>query len=320
MTQDQPFIGLTRKFPKTVEDYLDTHYQIRRNTEDLTFNTAEMIEFARGLDGLMVSPADRLSTEVIEGLPESIGIIATFSVGYDHIDVEAAKKRGIYVTHTPGVLTQATADTALLLLLGAARRAVEAEELVRQNNWEGWRPTQMIGLDLEGKNLGIYGMGRIGQAVAQRGAGFGMKIHYHNRKKAAGVPASYTYHDTLESLMKASHFLSVNCASTDETRGSINQNTIALMPENAVIVNTARGDIINDDDLINALGTGQLFAAGLDVFAGEPDLDPRYPALKNTFLLPHIGSATEHTRHKMGMMDAHNLDAFFAGKKPPNAL
>jgi len=320
MTKNKPQIGLTRKLPHAVETHLDTQFNMRRNTDDTTMNSAQMVKFSQGLDGLLVTPADKVPLDVIDALPESIKIIATFSVGYDHIDIEAARNRSIIVTNTPGVLTEATADIALLLLLGAARGARGAEEAVRDDTWEGWRPTTFIGLDLAGKTLGIYGMGRIGQAVARRAEGFGMSIHYHNRRPASGVPSHYQYHDKLESLMKVSNFLSINCASTPETRGSINKTTLSLMPKSSVIINTARGDIIDDDDLIEALSTGGLFSAGLDVYAGEPDLDPRYRTLNNTFLLPHIGSGTIETRDNMGMKAAENLEIFFDGKTPPNAL
>lgn len=320
MTENLPQIGLTRTLPRAVEAYLDEQFKIRRNIDDITMNSAQMTEFSQDMDGLLVTPADQLPSQVIEALPARIKIIATFSVGYDHIDLQAAHKKGIIVTNTPGVLTQATADIALLLMLGAARGARGAEEAIRKETWTGWRPTTFIGLDLAGKVLGIYGMGRIGQAVAKRAEGFGMNIHYHNRKPASGVPSHYTYHESLDSLMEVSNFLSINCASTEETRGSINKATLALMPQSSVIINTARGDIINDDDLIDGLTNGHLFSAGLDVFAGEPNLDPRYRKLKNTFLFPHIGSGTIETRDNMGMKAAENLVAFFAGNSPPNAL
>jgi len=225
------------------------------------------------------------------------------------------------VANTPDVLNEAVADIAMLCLLGAARRGHEGQKLVRDGEWVGWHSTMLLGKDVAGARLGILGMGGIGKAIAARARGFGMEIHYHNRsRRPAGEEAGATYHADTASLAAVSDFLSISCPSTDETRGMVNADLIEALPDGAVVVNTARGDIINDDDLIAALNKGKLFAAGLDVFKGEPVLDARYREMPNVFLLPHLGSATFNTRDAMGFCCLDNLDAFFAGKPCPTAL
>jgi lactate dehydrogenase-like 2-hydroxyacid dehydrogenase len=247
--------------------------------------------------------------------------IATFSVGADHIDLAAARARGITVTNTPDVVTEATADIAMLCLLGAARRAFEAEALVRIGGWTGWTPTQLLGLDLNGAVLGIVGMGRIGRAVARRARGFGLQIHYHNRTRLApDLEQGATFHDSLGSLLPHCRFLSLHCPGTPETRRMIDDRSLALLPRGAVLVNTARGALLDDEAVLAALSDRRLFAAGLDVYAGEPDLHPGYRSQRNCFLLPHLGSATVETRDAMGFRCLDNLDAIFAGRPAPDAL
>jgi lactate dehydrogenase-like 2-hydroxyacid dehydrogenase len=248
-------------------------------------------------------------------------MLATFSVGHEHIDLAAAHARGIVVSNTPDVLTDATADIALLLILGAARRAGEGERMIREDAWTGWAPTQMLGAHVGGKRLGILGMGRIGRAVADRARGFGMAIHYHNRQRLD--PASERdaiFHATPESLLPVSDILSIHCPLTPDTRHFIDARRIDLLPAGAIVVNTARGGVIKDADLIAALQSGRLAAAGLDVFDGEPNLHPSYRSLANTFLLPHLGSATRETREAMGFRALDNLDAYFAGKIPRDRI
>jgi lactate dehydrogenase-like 2-hydroxyacid dehydrogenase len=248
-------------------------------------------------------------------------MIATFSVGTDHIDIAAAKARGIAVANTPGVLTDATADIAMLLLLGAARRAAEGEQLIRQRAWTGWAPTQLIGSDVTGRRLAIFGMGRIGQAMARRARGFEMEIHYSNRRRLPpDQEAGAIFHADPEEMLSVADFLSLHCPSTPETHHWLNADRIARMPDRAVVVNTARGAIVDDEALIAALRSGKLASAGLDVFENEPRLHPDYPTLPNTFLLPHMGSATVATRNAMGFTALDNLDAWFAGKEPSNRV
>ena len=317
----RPVILVTRRLPEAVEARLLRDFEARLNPEDRTLSAEEILARAEGSDGILTTAIDRLPASLIERLPASVRIIATFSVGYDHIDLEAARARGITVTNTPDVLTDATADVAILLLLAAARRAAEGMRLIRERRWIGWRPTQLLGLGLAGKNLGIVGMGRIGLAVAKRARAFGLRIHYHNRTRLSPEKEEgATYHETLETLLPLCPFLSLHCPATPSTRHMINRATIELMPPEAVLVNTARGALIDDEALIEALRTGRLFAAGLDVFEGEPDLHPGYLELDNVVLLPHLGSATRDARNAMGFRCLYNLDCFFAGKPVPDPV
>lgn len=317
----KPRLLVTRRLPAPVETRLSAHFEARLNADDTPHTQASLIAAAAGCDALLVTPADKITPELIEALPASIRIIATFSVGFDHIDLPAARARGLTVTNTPDVLTDATADIAMLLMLGAARGASWGERMVREAAWSSWSPTKPLGLDVSGKRLGILGMGRIGQATAKRARAFDMQIHYFSRQPVASEEAlGAIYHATPEALAPQSDFLSIHCASTPQTRGLVNAKLLALLPSPCVLVNTARGDIVDDDALISALTSGQLAAAGLDVYRNEPNIDPRYRSLQNAFLLPHLGSATGDTRIAMGMRAADNLEAFFGGKVPGDKL
>lgn len=313
----RPSLLVTRKLPPDVEARLARDYDAALNGADSLPTRETILAGAAGKDGLLVTVTDRIGGDLIRALPETVKIIATFSVGYDHIDIAAAKARGIAVTNTPDVLTDATAEIALLLMLGAARNATSAIETLRSGEWKNWAPTGMLGMELTGKRLGILGLGRIGRATAHRACAFGMEIHYHNRRRLDPArEAGAIFHESIESLFTASDVLSLHCASTPDTRRIVNRDTIALLPENAIVVNTARGDIVDDDALIEALISGRLAAAGLDVFSNEPNLDPRYLSLSNAFLLPHLGSATRETRNAMGFRALDNLDAYFGGRTP----
>jgi glyoxylate reductase len=317
----KPTILITGKLPKAVETRLAQNYTPRFNEVDKLYTPDELITKAVGADALLITPRDRLAAEVIDKLPASIRAIATYSVGYDHIDLEATQKRGILVTNTPDVLTDATAELTLLLLLGAARRASEGERIMRQGTWSGVRPTELLGTQVTGKRLGILGMGRIGQTVARRARAFDMEIHYCNRKQLSPeVEAGAIFHNDPDDLLPESDFFSLHCPATPETVNFLNAQRIALLPEGAIVINTARGSLVNDDDLIAALHSGKIAAAGLDVYNGEPNIHPAYRTLPNTFLLPHIGSATRETRNRMGFIALDNLDAIFAGKVPPNLV
>jgi lactate dehydrogenase-like 2-hydroxyacid dehydrogenase len=319
--QTKPSILVTRKLPDDVEERASRLFEARLNPEDRLYSPDELRAAAEGFDGLLITPAEKMTPEHIERLPPSVRIIATFSVGYDHIDVPAAKARGLAVANTPDVLTDATADIAMLLMLGAARGASWGERMVREDQWKSWSPVHPLGYDVTGRRLGILGMGRIGQAVAKRARAFDMPIHYHGRSRLAPErEQGAVFHASLDDMLPHCDFLSVHCASTPETRGIINERTIALLPRDAILVNTSRGDVVDDDALISALQSGKLAAAGLDVFRGEPDIDPRYRKLDNAFLLPHLGSATRQTRSGMGHRALDNLEAFFAGKTPGDLL
>jgi glyoxylate reductase len=314
---------VTRKLPKPVEARLrlSKDFDARLNAEDVPLGHRELHDKSQGMDGLLITPGEKFSAESIAALPQSVRIIATFSVGHDHIDLQAAKARGIAITNTPDVLTDATADIAMLLILGAARGASWGDRMVRENRWASWSPTAPLGHDVTGKRLGILGMGRIGQALAKRARGFDIEIHYFNRTRLApDKEQGARYHSSLDDMLPFSDFLSINCASTPETRGIIDAKALSKLPEGAILVNSARGDIINDDDLIAALKSGRLAAAGLDVFRNEPKIDPRFRELENIFLLPHLGSATPDTRTAMGMRAVDNLEQFFTGKPPRDRL
>jgi glyoxylate reductase len=318
---DKPRILVTRKMMPDVERRISSLFAATLNPDDRQMGLDEILDKARSHDGLLLTSFDKLGPGFIPALPPSIRIIATHSVGYDHLSIPQAEAKGVAVTNTPGVLTDATADIALLLILGAARGASWGDRMVRENRWGETTLISPMGFDVSGKRLGILGMGRIGQAVARRARGFGMTIHYHSRKPVAAEDAlGATYHASFEALLPHSDFLSINCASTPETRGMVNNRALALLPDGAIVVNTARGDIVDDAALIDVLGSGRLAAAGLDVFKGEPAIEPRYRALDNVFLLPHIGSATPGTRSAMGHKCIDNLQQFFRGERPTDLL
>ena len=314
---DKPFVLVTRKLPDAVEARLARDYDARLNPDDRSFGADELIERASGAVAIIPCHTDALTADVIARLPGCIKAICNFSVGYNHVDIEAARKRGLIVTNTPDVLSDATAEIAMLCLLGAARRANENMRLLQTAAWRDWSPTFMLGAQITGKRLGIIGMGRVGQVMARRARGFDMTVHYYNRRPlAAETEAGAVYHESLEALLPHCDYLSIHCPATAETEGLLNAGRIALLPDGAVVVNTARGSIIDDEALIAALRSGKLFAAGLDVFNDEPDIHPAYRELENVFPLPHIGSATRETRDAMGFRALDNLDAIVAGREP----
>lgn len=312
---------VTRKLPAAVEARLERNYDARFNGEDRIYSSEEIVQLAAGADAILPCHTEKLSAEVIGRLPDSVRAICSFSVGFDHIDLNAAKARGITVTNTPDVLSDATAEIAMLLLLGAARRASEGEQEIRLGSWGDWSPTYRLGIQVTGKRLGILGMGRVGQIMAKRARGFDMEIHYYNRRRLSpDLEAGAIYHQQLEQLLPRCDFLSIHCPATPETHRLMNAERIGLLPDGAILVNTARGAIVDDEALIAALLSGKLFAAGLDVFNNEPNIDPRYRELDNLFMLPHIGSATRETRDAMGFRALDNLDAIVAGDEPLDRL
>ncbi len=314
---DKQTVLVTRKLPEAVEDRLRRDYDARLNPDDRFYPSDELIALADGADAILPCHTENLSADVIARLPESVRAIVNFSVGVNHVDLDAAKARGIVVTNTPDVLSDATAEVALLLMLGAARRASEGERLVRGAEWRDWSPAFMVGIQMTGKRLGIIGMGRVGQVTARRARGFDMTVHYHNRRRLAPeTEAGAIYHETLEDLLPSCDFLSIHCPAIPETEGLLDAARIALLPDDAIVVNSARGGIVDDEALIAALRSGKVAAAGLDVFNNEPDIHPAYRELENTFLLPHIGSATRETRDAMGFPALDNLDAIAAGRAP----
>lgn len=313
----RPTVLVTRKLPEAVEARLERDYDARLNPDDSALDTDALLRAAEGVDAIMPCHSERFPAEVIARLPSSVKIIANFSVGTDHVDLTAAKQRGIVVTNTPEVLNDATAEVTMLLMLGAARRASEGERLVRAGGWKSWSPAFMVGTQVTGKTVGIVGMGRVGRVVAERCRGFAMEIRYHNKTRLSPeVEQGAVYHETLESLLASSDIVTMHCPNTPETRGMINEDTIAQMKDGVIFVNAARGTIVVEDDLIAALKSRKIRAAGLDVFQNEPLIDQRWAAIENVFLLPHIGSATAETRDAMGFRALDNLDAYFAGGEP----
>ena len=311
-------ILITRRLTDEAEARARREFDVLQHEDDHQMSADEIVKQAADVDALLITITDKLPKAVIEALPDRIKAIATFSIGFDHIDLAAAKARGIPVGNSPHGVTVATAEIAMLLVLGAARRAPEGEKMIRTRSWPGWAPLQLLGRRLDGKKLGIFGFGKIGQALAQRARGFDMEIHYHDimrqppeREKGA------IYHDTLDSLLAVSDVLSINAPSTPETRYFLNKDAIAKMPHGAIVVNTARGDLVNDADLIAALKTGRIGYAGLDVFSGEPKINEGYYDLPNTFLLPHLGSAAVEARTQMAFEALDNIGAVFAGKAMP---
>ena len=322
VTGRKPRLLVTRRHMPAVEARLARDYDALCNPEDRQMTVDEVIAAAAGMDAVFVCSSEPLNAAAMAALPDSVGAVLTLSVGTDHLDLAAAKARGIAVLSTPDVLTNATAETAMLLLLGAARGAHSAAGAMRRGEWRRFVPTGFIGKDVTGARLGIYGMGRIGRAIARNARGFGMDIHYHNRNRlGAAEEEGATYHADPKALLAVSDFLVLAAPSTPETRGFLDADAIAALPDGAVVVNIGRGNLLNDDALIAALGSGRLFAAGLDVFNGEPlNIDPRLFELPNAFLLPHIGSATQDSRTAMGMIVLDGLDTLLAGRDPANRV
>lgn len=316
-----PKAYLCRRFPASIEAALRERFALAVNESDAILPPDELVRRAAGSQTLFVTATETVNAHVLRALSPQLRYVATLSVGFDHIDLDAARELGVKVLHTPDVLSAACAEIAMLLVLAACRRGYEADRMVRSSQWPGWAPTQLLGLGLVGRRMGIFGMGRIGREIAARARAFGMTIHYHNRRRLAPQDeAGACYHDTLESLMAESDVLVVAAPGAPALRGVINTERLALLPSQAVVVNISRGDLIDDDALVAALESGRLFAAGLDVFANEPNIDPRYRALDNVFLTPHIGSATLQTREAMGWLLIHGLEALDQGRRPDNLL
>jgi lactate dehydrogenase-like 2-hydroxyacid dehydrogenase len=310
-----------RRFTAAVEQAMDARYAVTRNMADTALGPDALAAAAEGCRYLVVSLTEQVTAAVIARLSPALQAICTLSVGTDHIDLEAARRAGVKVLYTPDVLSQATAEIAVLLMLGAARRAAEGTRLVRDGAWTGWTPTQLLGQQMTGRRLGILGLGRIGKEVARRAAPFGLKLHYHNRRPLPVEDAmGATYHDTSDGLLAVSDIFCIAAPSTPQLKNFLDARRIGLLPRDAVVVNVARGDMVDDDALIAALRSRRLFAAGLDVYRGEPDMDPRYRELDNLFALPHLGSATVETRDAMGLLLLDGLKALEAGVRPANQL
>ena len=313
-------ILITRKLIKDSEDKASQTFDPIFNSNDELYSQSKVIEMSKGCDGILTSLTDKMDKETIDKLPDTIKIISNFAVGFGNIDLEAAKKRGIAVTNTPEVLSDATAEIGILLILGACRRAAEGIEAAREGGWK-WSADYLIGKQLTGTKLGILGMGRIGQKIAKIAKSLGMVIHYHNRSKLTDDKEDGAiYHDNIKSLFSVSDVLSICCPATKETENMINKVTVEYFPKGAIITNVARGDIIEDEALIDALNRRKIYAVGLDVYKNEPNLNPGYLKIKTAFILPHLGSATKDTRIAMANLAIDNIDEFFQTESCKNKV
>ena len=313
-------ILVTRNLLPENEERVKKLFDAKLNKADNILSSEELINRSKDCDGILCIGGNKFDKAIIDQLSSSVKIIANYAVGYNNVDVDAAKQKGIVVTNTPEVLTDATADISILLLLGASRRAYEGRKHAETQSWN-WSTNFLMGKQMSNKRLGILGMGRIGRAVAQRARGFGMEIHYHNRSKLSpDLELGATYHDNIKSLFSQSDFLSINCPATAETTNLLNEETINFLPDKAVVANAARGDIIDDAAMIKAMKSGKIFALGLDVYNGEPKINEEYLQLDNLFLLPHLGSSTKRTRIDMGDRAIDNLENFFSGKTPKDKV
>ena len=313
-------ILITRKLLRQNEERASKIWDVKLNLNDEIYSPQKLIELSKGFDGILSSITDKIDSKTIENLPSSIKIISNFAVGFGNIDTEAAKKRNIIVTNTPDVLTDATAEIAMLLILGACRRANEVINWVKKENWK-WSAEFLIGKQLTGSRLGILGMGRIGRAVAKLASSFGMEIHYRNRSKLSPeIENGAKYHESIKSLFSVSDVLSICCPATKETKDIINKETLEYFPTGAIITNVARGDMIDDEAMVNALISRKIYAIGLDVYKGEPKIHPEYLKQPTAFILPHLGSATKKTRTAMADLAIDNIDEFFRSGKCKNKV
>ncbi len=304
----------------TVKRALET-YEVILNEADTVSTADEIVAMSARVDAMMPCHSETFSADVVARLDPRLKILANHSVGTDHCDLDALKAKGIAVTNTPDVLSDATAEIAMLLMLGAARRAVEGDRIVRSGGWDTWSPSFMVGKQVSGARIGIVGMGRVGQAFAKKARGFDMEVHYYNRSRLPEhLEFGAHYHNSLDSLLPLADFLSLHCPATPQTKNLLNAVTLAMLPEGAVVVNTARGALVDEGALISALESGHVSAAGLDCFQTEPGGNPAFSSFDNVFMLPHIGSATVTTRDAMGFRALDNLNAFFAGNKPGDLL
>ncbi len=310
---------VTRRLPSAIEARAARDYDAVLTPSDIPMT--DVAAKAAGAEAIICCPGDAFDAALIAALPDSVKVIATFSVGYDHVDAVAAHARGIAVCNTPDVLSVATAECAMLLILAAARRAGEGERMVRAGKWEGWAPTQLMGTQVSGRRLGIFGFGRIGRELARMARGFGMEIHYHDiARLPPALEAGAIFHPTEATFLPICDVLSLNAPGGGGTRHWLNADRIAAMPRGAVVANAARGTLVDDTALIAALTTGHIAAAGLDVYDGEPRINPGYLGLENVVLLPHLGSATTETRDAMGQVALDGIDAVLAGRVPANLV
>jgi lactate dehydrogenase-like 2-hydroxyacid dehydrogenase len=317
----KPVLLVTRQLPEAVAARAGERFEARLNQPDVQWAPDEIVALAQGCDAVLCFSTDRLNAATIGALPASVRAIATCSVGYDHVDVAAARARGIPVANTPEVLSVATAEIAMLLVLMAARRAGEGERLVRSGQWKGWAPMLLLGSQISGKRLGIFGMGRIGRELAKMARGFGMEIHYRNRSRLSPeLEMGAVYHGDDASFLAACDALALTAPGGAGTAKWLNAERLAMLPRGAIVANAARGSLVDDLALIEALRSGQVGFAGLDVYDGEPALNPGYLGLENVVLLPHMGSSTVETRAAMGDLCLEAISTVLAGGEPWNLI
>ena len=323
MNKSKPRVILTRKLPDTVETRMRELFSTSLNETDMAFSRAQLEEAVKTADVLVPTVTDKIDADLIAAAGSQLRLIASFGTGFDHIDLVAARARGITVTNTPGVLTEDTADVTMALILAVPRRIAEGDALLRSGKWRGWAPTGMLGHRINGKRLGIVGMGRIGEAVARRARGFGLSIHYHNRKpvhRDTEAELEATYWESLEQMLARVDIVSVNCPHTEQTSNLLSADRLALMQPSAYLVNTSRGDVVDERALTELLAKRHIAGAGLDVYAQEPQIPDKLRTLSNVVLLPHIGSATIEGRLQMGDKVIINVQTFWDGHTPPDRV
>ncbi|MFL2809992.1 MAG: 2-hydroxyacid dehydrogenase [Paracoccaceae bacterium] len=323
MSKQKPKVIVTRRLPAAVENRMIELFDVELNKDDIPMSRGEIAAAMMKADVLVPTISDIIDQKLLARAGDNLRLIASYGAGFDHIDVQTARQRGILVSNTPGVLTDDTADMTLALMLGVMRRFQEGSSLIQEKSWDGWSPSAMLGTRLGGKRLGILGMGRIGSAVADRAKAFGMEIHYHNRKKlhpALEEPTNAQYWESLEAMLQEIDVLSVNCPHTPNTFHMINSSRLSLMKKNAFIVNTSRGEVIDENALARALKNKQLAGAALDVFEARKEVNSQLRGLPNVMLLPHMGSATDEARIEMGEKVIINIKTFIDGHRPPDQV
>ncbi|KAF0222298.1 MAG: glyoxylate [Rhodospirillaceae bacterium] len=323
MPQKKPLVVVTRKLPDAIETRMMELFDTRLNLDDKPMNKAELIEAVKTADVLVPTITDRIDAAILSQAGPNLKLIANFGTGVDHIDLASARQRSVTVTNTPGVLTEDTADMTMALILAVPRRLAEGERLLRSEKWNGWSPTHMLGHRIWGKRLGVIGMGRIGQAVARRAKAFGMSIHYHNRKRLhpeLEAELEATYWESLDQMLARMDVVTIHCPHTPATFHLLSARRLALLQPHAYVINTSRGEIVDENALTRMLSRGELAGAGLDVFEHEPAVNPKLLGLDNVVLLPHLGSATIEGRMDMGEKVIINIKTFADGHNPPDRV
>lgn len=320
---ERPKTIVTRKLPSAVEARMAELFDVELNADDTPMTEDELRDAVARAEVFVPTVTDDISADILEAAGDQLKLIANFGVGVDHIDLSAARAKNMIVTNTPGVLTEDTADMVMALILSVPRRLAEGEKLVRAGGWQGWRPTGMLGHRVNGKRLGIIGMGRIGQAIARRARGFGLSVHYHNRHRlpeAVEQTLDAQWHDDLDDMLAEIDILTINCPYTSETHHLIDEARLGLLGRDVYVINAARGEIIDEAALAAVLENGQIAGAGLDVYENEPEIEPRLLGLDNVVLLPHLGSATFEGREAMGDKVIANIRIWADGHRPPDQV